>query len=225
MEKPAGWWAGRSSGCCIMLERLIIISMVRCSSSVDHSCETFLRLGQTSKPKSQRNKNRASIVYLHVAHGFGCEQACNLGSCLSSKKLNTELGNVTQTGICLCFSPTGFLDKNNDLLNRNLIEVSFSQPEAALCWGQSLDQKKTCLWLCFVVWSLLRSCASLTTWSWSSASAERKLSTRNVQRWWAITFTLCPSFHSSLEPTSCGGSVLKHVINQKKLLVLSLNVS
>lgn len=40
------------------------------------------------------------------------------------------VGTNTQSGVCFCFSPTGFLDKNNDLLNRNLIEVSYSQPES-----------------------------------------------------------------------------------------------
>lgn len=96
MEKPAGWWAGRSSGCCIMLERSIIMSMVRWSSSVDHSCQTSLPSGQKTKPKW--NINGASIVYLKVAQldsftKCGCEQACILALCLSSKKWNIELGN------------------------------------------------------------------------------------------------------------------------------------
>lgn len=66
MEKPAGWWAGRSSGCCIMLERSIIMSMVRCNLSVDHRCQTSLPSGHKTKPKCQSNKNRARIMYLEV---------------------------------------------------------------------------------------------------------------------------------------------------------------
>lgn len=60
-------------------------------------------------------------------------------------------------------------------------------PQLAEMWVW--NKTKTCLWLCAVVWSLLRSCASLTIRSWGSASAERKWSTRNAQRWWGLTLT------------------------------------
>lgn len=118
-----------------MLERSIIMSMVRCSSSVDQSCQTNLF---PLKLQSQWKKDGARLVYLQVAHGVGYEQAYNLGMWLSSKKLNLKHGNKlhwddTQTAICFSCSTTGFLDKNNDLLNRNLIEVSFSQPMGAFC--------------------------------------------------------------------------------------------
>lgn len=105
-----------------------------------------------------------------------------------SKERKFLVASVT-THCCVFVSLSGFLDKNNDSLNRNLKEVrkdsenvkgrASPQPlnpylSLLIVEGRGRGGPGAVLTCGCVVWSLFRSCASQITRSYGTASAERK---------------------------------------------------